>query len=116
MEPFAFFYKIRDMLRLRRAVAMADEAHAQTGDRYYVMAAGDGKLAVVNRQNFRILRRKHYIDERASIRDLVGGSFYFTPYRDGAGAIPPDVEATKKRIYLAWAKECRKVRRQRRKR
>ena len=108
---FEFFYRFRDMLRLRKAVAMADKAHARTGDRYYVMPAGDETLVVVDRRNFRILRRKHYVDRAASVRDLVDGSFYFTPCRDGSGELPPDVVAMKRRMYLAWEGERRKERR-----
>ncbi len=86
---------------------MADQAHNKTGERYYVMPTDDAKLIVIDRANFRIMKQKHYISSRVSVRDLVDECFYHTPYRDGKGELPPDVMELKRRQYYAWAGVCR---------
>ena len=105
------FYKLRDLLRLRRAMRMADEAHLQNGERYYVMPTSDGKLIIVDRYNFRIMKRKGYINRDAKVADLADECFYCTPYRNGKEELPPDVVARKRRQYLAWAGVHRKIKR-----
>lgn len=102
---------MRDLLRLRRAVIMADKAHAGDGERYYVMPTADSKLIVIDRRNFRIMKQKHYINRNASVRDLADECFYCTPYRDGKGELPPDVLELKKRQYLVWSEICRSLNR-----
>jgi len=108
---FGFINKYRDLLRLRRAVLMADNAHLEDGERYYVMPTADGKLMVMDRRNFRIMKKKGYINSDARVNDLVSECFYCTPYRNGDGELPPDVVARKRRQYLAWAGVHRKIRR-----
>lgn len=111
MELFGFFYKLRDNIRFRRAVAMADNAHQESGERFYVMPSTDGNLIVTDRKNFRVLRRKHYVHPGATVRDLVSECFYCTPYRDGKGQLPEDVARIKRRQFFAWSKAVRKYRR-----
>lgn len=111
MEFFSFFYTFRDTLRLRRAVIMADNAHLESGERFYVMPTTDGKLIVTDRKNFRILRQKHYISRNATVRDLETECFYCTPYRNGQGTLPPEALSMKRRQFLAWSRAQRKYRR-----
>ena len=91
-------------LRLREAVRKADEAYKQTGKRYYVMPSfgGDRKLLVMDRANFRILKRKGYITDKALVHDMMIESFYFTPHRDGSGWLSEKDRHKKVRQYFSW--------------
>ena len=102
------FQKLKANLRLREAVRKADEAHQQTGERYYVMPASeDGcKLIIMDRFNFRKLKQKGYITRKAYVADIERECFYFTPYRNGSCAISPEIESVKRRQYLDWYNAC----------
>ena len=91
-------------LRLREAVRKADEAYQQTGKRHYVMPSfgGDRKLLVMDRSNFRILKRKGYIAHKALVHDMMLESFYFTPHRDGSGWLTDKDRRRKVRQYFSW--------------
>lgn len=102
------FQKLKASLRLREAVRKADEAHQQTGERYYVMpASADGcKLIIMDRFNFRKLKQKGYITHKAFVPDLERECFYFTPYRGGSCAISLEVEKIKRQQYYRWYAQC----------
>ena len=102
------FQKLKASLRLREAVGKADEAHRQTGERYYVMpASADGcKLIILDRKNFRRLKQKGYISRKANVADIERECFYFTPYRNGSCAISPEIESVKRRQYFDWYNAC----------
>lgn len=102
------FQKIKASLRLREAVRKADEAHQQTGERYYVMpASADGcKLIIMDRFNFRKLKQKGYITQKVHISDLERECFYFTAYRNGSCVILPEVEKIKRQQYYRWYAQC----------
>ena len=90
-------------LRLNFAISKADTALSETGERHYVMPQhGSRRLVVVDRRNFRILRRKGYINPKATVTDMISECFYHTPYRDGSGILPPDMAAKKRKAYLSW--------------
>ena len=104
------FKKIKARLQLIRAIKLADKCHAEDGGRYYVMPtfnrtkSGKRKhaLAVIDRSNFRKLKQKHYISQRASVADLLRECFYHTPYRDGSGEIPKHKLEEKLAQYYRW--------------
>lgn len=111
-------------LRLREAVRKADEAYQKTGKRHYVMPSfgGDRKLLVIDRSNFRILKRKGYITYKALVHDMMLESFYFTPHRDGSGWLTDKDRRRKVRQYFSWytaeikaAKERKKAAKSRKK-
>lgn len=111
-------------LRLREAVRKADEAYQKTGKRHYVMPSfgGDRKLLVIDRSNFRILKRKGYIASKALVHDMMLESFYFTPHRDGSGWLTDKDRRRKVRQYFSWytaeikaAKERKKAAKSRKK-
>ena len=101
MNIFQIFFAY---LRLREAVRKADEAYRTTGIRHYVMPSfgGDRKLLVMDRSNFRILKRKGYITHKALVHDMMLESFYFTPYRDGSGWLSEKDRRKKVRQYFSW--------------
>lgn len=106
------FQKLKATLRLREAVKKAEKAHAQTGERFYVMplSGSDGKLIIMDRFNFRKLKRKGYITYDAHVLDLEKECFYFTAYRNGTCGIVPEVESFKRKQYYRWYAGCIKNR------
>lgn len=103
------FKRIKYYLMLRKAIMMADAAHEQDGHRYYVMPTQDGKLAVMDRTNFRILKRKGYINRTATVTGLLNECFYHTAYANGNGKMPDDVRKDKRRVFWLWVKyACKK--------
>lgn len=103
------FRKFKAYLQLREAVRQADKAHAETGERYYVLPSIDGKLVIMNRINFRKLKQKSYINHKVKIVDLVAESFYFTPYADGNGYITKDFLQRKTESYYSWIEANNKI-------
>lgn len=98
------FKKLKAYLRYREAVRKANEAHERTGERYYVMPASGTKraLLVMDRFNFRRLKHKGYITNKAFVADLERECFYATPYRNGSAEFSTLVIEFKKRQYYAW--------------
>lgn len=103
------FLKFKAYLRLREAVIKADVAHSKDGDRYYVVPSTDGTLIVMDRKNFKILRRKGYINRNVYVKDLVRESFYFTPYQGGNGYITKEFRRMKMKEYYSWCEAMRKL-------
>lgn len=96
------FKKIKAEIVYSLAVRKADNAHSENGERYYVMPSEDGRLVVVDRRNFRILKRKNYISKDASVADMQRECFYCTPYRNGKGEMPAYIIALKHSTFLDW--------------
>lgn len=96
-------------LMFREAIRKADKAHADDGNRYYVMPSSEGKLLIMDKTNFRILKRKHYISQKATVQDLLNECFYFTPYRNGDCAITPEILEIKRRQYSSWCRAIYKI-------
>ena len=96
----------KDYLRYRKAVQMADDAHAKDQDRYYVMPSMDGKLLVMDRKNFRILKKKGYIAKNATIQNAIDECFYFTPRLNDVGMVEPVI----KERYEEYKKWCKAMR------
>ncbi len=110
-----FFQKLKAGLMYREAVRKADRAHDEDGKRYYVMPSAEGKLLIVDRENFRILKRKHYISGKATVQDLLNECFYHTPYRNGDLAIDPFVREVKKQQYFSWREALLKLKKSKKK-
>lgn len=98
------FKKFKAYLRYREAVKKADEAHAKTGERYYVMPSSGNKkaLLIMDRFNFRKLKHKGYITNKAFVADLERECFYATPYKDGSAEFSYIVINYKKQQYYNW--------------
>lgn len=105
------FKKIKASLRLREAVRKADKAHSENGQRYYVMPTSgtSGQLVIMDRNNFRKLKQKHYINYNTFVRDLEVECFYCTPYRNGMGELHPAVIAKKRKQYYSWLEAIAKL-------
>lgn len=98
------FRKLNAYLRLREAVNQADAAWQRSRKRYYVLPSTDGsrRLIVMDRQNFRALKRKGYIDRSAAMPDLAVESFYFTPTGNGTGCLSDADRRHKAAQYYSW--------------
>lgn len=98
------FRKFRASLLLREAILKANKAWLATGERHYVMPNSSGKpqLIVMDRKNFRILKRKGYIDGNAIVHNLINESFYFTPYRNGNGYLSDSDRIKKANSFFQW--------------
>jgi hypothetical protein len=104
-----FFKRLRAAIRFKEAVRRADKAHRETGRRYYVMPNGiGGKLIIMDRQNFRKLKHKHYLPYNVFIKDLMISCFYCTPSLNGRGALTKDVIDLKRRRYFRFLSEHEK--------
>lgn len=104
------FRKFFAFLRLREAVKMAEKEHLKTGRRYYVMpqhGSAGKKLVVMDRQNFRRLKMKHYISRDARVFDLVRECFYCTGYSNGNQYLAPEDRKKKVIQYFAWVEADR---------
>ncbi|MBR0264203.1 MAG: hypothetical protein IJQ60_10025 [Prevotella sp.] len=112
---YNFIQHFRDYLRLREAVNTADEHHAKDGDRYYVMPSLDGKLVIMDRKNFRLLKRKHYISQDVTLNQLRSECFYHTPYANGTDRMPAHIRKERAEKYYEWITTWRKAEKMRKK-
>lgn len=87
---------------IERAIRMANEAHTNEQDRFYVLPTKDGKLIVMNRFRFRKLKQKGYIPWNATVSDLAAESFYHTPYKDGRGAMSKFAMKKRRIAFYKW--------------
>lgn len=83
---------------------MADQAHAKTRQKFYVLPTKDGKLVVMDRKNFRGLRRKGYISRDAKVPALSTNSVYHTADARGMGYIDPRFLRYKFNDYIKFLK------------
>lgn len=105
MNPFT---KLKAYLRLREAIKKADAAHAANGQRFYVIPAQDRQLVVIDKQNMKRLRQKHYLHPNFTTHDLIRTCFYHTPYSNGEGAISPLQANLRRSFYYKWYAESAK--------
>lgn len=111
------FRKFFAFLRLREAVKIAEKEHLKTGRRYYVMpqhGSAGKKLVVMDRQNFRRLKMKHYISRDARVFDLVRECFYCTGYSNGDQYLDAIGRKRKAMQYFEWVDADRKITKARR--
>jgi hypothetical protein len=95
------FKKFKAYLRFREAVRQADNAYTQTNQRHYVLPTPDGMLIIMNRKNFRGLKRKGYIDRRAYVLGLEEGWLYCTPYGNGKRGMDDTTKQMRYKRYLS---------------
>ena len=102
------FKKFRAYLRFREAVRQADAAHKKSHQRFYVLPDNRGNLIIMDRRNFRLMRRKRYISRAASVPELSFKSIYFTPNAKGEGGVPQEDIKTKFASYVSYLKRIEK--------
>lgn len=96
--------KLKALMVYNKAVHAADLASSREGgNRYYVMpSTRRGKVIIVDRANFRLLRKKHYVNKDMKIQDCVNNCFYHTKDRKGEAMHPLLIEKGRKR-FIDWA-------------
>lgn len=109
------FKKIKYFFMYQRAISMANNAYHTTGNRHYVMPTPQGKLMVTDRANFRLLKRKHYINPNATLGHLTAECFYHTPHRGGTHAMHPTKVKAQLHLYWQWAQLFEKRKKQHKK-
>ncbi len=102
-----FIRKFVAYMQLRQAIKKADNAHLQDHDRYFVIAGGHSEkgrplLIVLDRRNFKLLKKHKYILRGAKVKDLIRESFYFTPCMTGYGGVDEKGRKVKLQQYYAW--------------
>lgn len=70
--------------------------------RYYVIPDENERLICINRNEFRKLKRKKYISDKAQLKDLKSESFYFTPNCGGKNPISDELKEYKRRKYIEY--------------
>lgn len=110
------FSKIMASLRFAEAIRKAEDAHMATGERYYVIPAGNNtaKLVVMDRNNFRRLKFKGYMRRNWRVRDLEKECFYCTPYKNGKDGLPYSLIPIKRKQYYSWVESIKKIRKTKR--
>lgn len=79
--------------------AMSDNARDK---RFYVMPDANNKLIIMNRSQFRKLKKYNYMSNDVLIKHLLQECFYFTPYHNGKEPITKDVKKIKRVMYLQY--------------
>lgn len=104
-----FIQKIKTLIRIKRAnmrlahaIRMANKAHAKYKDRFYVMPDHKDKLIIMRRRTMRILRKRHYMDSRVRMSNMMRESFYFTADRGQNGGLTAEQQEAKRLMYLEY--------------
>ena len=85
------------------AIFKLDDAYHKNPRRYYLLIDhSTGGFIIVDRNNFRALKRKHYISPKATMQNLRNDCTVHTPYADGTGLMPLVVLRERKRAYIKW--------------
>ena len=95
--------RIKSELQFKKAVDEAEKAHEKNGGRFYVLPNKNGKLLVLDRTNFRILKRKGYIKSNYNMNDVKRISFYYTSGQINDNMISDEEAALRKSFFLSWA-------------
>lgn len=77
-----FFRRLKRKIVYYNAVRLANKCHAKNGYRYFVVPTTKGKLIVMDKKNFRILKRKHYLSD-VPTHMLADRCIYHTANRKG---------------------------------
>lgn len=105
------FNYIIALSKLEYAIHMANKAHEQDGQCYYVMPDANDRLIILTRYSFRKLKKQGLISSKATITDITRESFYFTPHANGTGALSPVARKAKRKMYLEYTEFRRKQKR-----
>lgn len=105
------FNYIIALSKLEYAIHMANTAHGQDGQRYYILPDANDRLIILTRSSFRKLKKQGLIDRRANINDIVRESFYFTPHANGTGSLSPAAQKAKRKMYMQYIQFRRKQKR-----
>ena len=99
-------------VKWKYAVHLADKAHKNTNERYFVMPYKK-KLIILNRKQFRRLKDKRFMYRGVYVKDVIKECFYFTPDRGGnyfstEGKNDAQMDATERDAKIAAIKEAKR--------
>lgn len=104
------FNYIIALSKLEYAIHMANKAHEQDGQRYYILPDANDRLIILTRYSFRKLKKQGLISSKATITDITRESFYFTPYANGTDSLSLEASKAKRKMYLKYVAFNRKRR------
>lgn len=97
--------RLRAERNYRRAVSMADEAFADTGQRQYVIRgykSGRRVLIVTDKRHFKKMKRDGLMKEKYMTSDMARLCYYHTDYLVGGGKMDADVRKMRKSMCIDW--------------
>lgn len=115
MKLFQKIRNLRSRIQYDIAVKKAENEHEKNKSRYYVIPAESGKLIVLDRQNFRLLKKKKYFSNNISTTNLLYQSYYYTADRSGKGEMPKNRMLGKKKDFVLWKEKMYRKRKRDRK-
>lgn len=99
---FKFLKKLNARIRYDEAVNKANKAFEKTGNRQFVIPMQNGKALIVDRNNFRELKRKGYIGKNYTINDCMINAFYRTPLPNGTQAMTDEQIQRGMERFINW--------------
>lgn len=83
---------------------MAEKAHQEHNSRYFVLPNAEGKvrLIVTDRDNFRGLKQKGYVDASVKMDDVKRRAFYYTADAADKGSMSEQSRRSKQLEYYEW--------------
>lgn len=88
-------------MRYNYAVKMAEKAHKQKGERFYVMPDHNDKLIVMSRRDMRILRRYRFMARSVNMYAIMKECFYATADRKGQ-KLSESILKAKRDMYIQY--------------
>lgn len=102
MKLFQKIRSLKSRIQFNMAKRQAEEQHARTNERFYVIPSEKGKLVIMDRKNFRMLKRKKYFSQQMSTTNLMLQSYYYTPDRAGKNGMTPESVKARKEAFSLW--------------
>ena len=105
----AFFILLKADRELKRTINQADRLHLRTGRRYYVLPNTRHELRAWCWTDIKRMRQAGLFSNRATQKDFLFESFYHTPGQFGEGALSPHQRKQKRRAWLNYVAQARRL-------
>ena len=105
----AFFILMKADRELKQAIRQADRMHLRTGHRYYVLPNTRHRLHAYCWADIKRMRRAGLFSNRATQKDFLFESFYYTPGQFGEGALSAQRRKQKRRAWLNYVAQVRRL-------
>lgn len=110
-----FLRELKSKMQFDKAVEQADKEYSKSRNRQYVVPDKDGKLIVMDRKNFRLLKRKSYMPAGMNTPTLMNASYYHTQDRGGNSPMSPEQVQKNKDSYVLWREQLYRARKREKK-
>lgn len=104
-----FFVLLKADIQLKYAIKEAGKKHRAWNVRYYVIPNFDHRLITCNRYEIRKYRTDGYFDYSAKMDNFKEECFYYTPYANGQGAISIKEQEAKRKAWLNYVLQVRRL-------